>query len=434
MKTSVIVLTWNGTAHVEPCLNALLGQDPPASEVIVVDNASTDGTADLVARRFPSVQLIRNRRNLGFAAGNNVGLEAATGNLLVLLNQDTRVHPGFLAGLAAAFDDPTVGLAGCKLLYPDGTIQHAGAHVRGPRGETEHHGHLEPDDGRFDAKTDSEFVTGAALGISRQALAEIGPLDEAFAPAYYEDVDWCFRARNAGWRVVYVPEAVVTHYEGASADRSAYAHVLSVNRGRVRFLLKHWPLDRLLNEFGPAEEAWVAALPRSTWLMAARGAYLQVLLDMREILAFRSSSPPEAEALVGLLIDLRAVAMASLESDSREHPDLPIPSPSSGPSATAREQQEVQPGQQPPTRPSAGTRLAARVHRLWTGLRYIDVLPDLVEQVQQQGELIGWLSRRSDRLDVRSVEQARDIAQNIRELDALASRFVESQRAEHEED
>jgi GT2 family glycosyltransferase len=433
MKTSVIVLTWNGAAHVEPCLKALLVQEPAAAEVIVVDNASTDCTPDLVASQFPGVRLIRNDRNLGFSAGNNVGLRAATGDLLVLLNQDTRVHPGFLAGLAAAFDDPTVGLAGCKLLYPDGTIQHAGAHVLSPRGETEHVGCFELDDGRFGTKTDPEFVTGAAIGISRQALADIGPLDEGFAPAYYEDVDWCFRARNAGWRVVYVPEAVVTHREGASADRSGYPHVLSVNHGRVRFLLKHWTLDRLLNEFGPAEAAWVAALPRVTWLMAARGAYLQALLDIRGILAFRNSSPHEAEALVGLLSELRLAAMASLEAGSREQAEPPIPS-SPHSAGAGIEQEPTMPGERPPTQPSAWTRLTRRLCRLWVGLRYVDVLPDLVEQVQQQGELIGWLSRRSDRIDVRSVEQARDIAQNIRELDALASKFVESQRAEHEED
>ena len=97
MKASVIVLSWNGMDYLEDCLKAVLSQDYAGFEVIVVDNGSTDGSADLVAERFPQVQLIRNERNLGFAAGNNVGLQAATGDVLILLNQDTVVQPGWLA-------------------------------------------------------------------------------------------------------------------------------------------------------------------------------------------------------------------------------------------------------------------------------------------------------------------------------------------------
>lgn len=457
MNVSAIVLTWNGADYVAPCLSALLAQDPPPVEVIVVDNASTDGTPDLVAGRFPGVRLIRNKRNLGFAAGNNVGLRAATGDLLLLLNQDTEVHPGLLAALARAFDDPAVGLAGCKLLYPDGTIQHAGGYFDGPCGITEHVGIHQADDGRFDEQTEPEFVTGAALGIRREALVQIGPLDEGFAPAYYEDVDWCFRARAAGWRVVYAPQAVVTHHEGASADRSSYDHILSVNHGRLRFVLKHWPLDRLLGEFGPAEAAWVADLPRVTWLMAARGAYLRALLDLPGILAFRGSSEAEASALADLLAHLRASALVSLEALS-EAPSLAGVESSAPPRAPDSAASE--PETQPP-RPLSGLgRLAAKLRRLWAGLRYLDVLPDLVGHVQRHegtlarheatlaqlgqsqahhGELIGWVSRRVDGLEVRSAEQgavlagqARDVAQNIRELTAIAERLAELQRRDAE--
>jgi GT2 family glycosyltransferase len=422
MKVSVIVLTWNGVDYVEACLEAVLAQAPPPFEVIVVDNASTDGTPDLVTERFPGVQLIRNSRNLGFAAGNNVGLRAATGEVLVLLNQDTLVHPGLLSALAEAFEKPPVGLAGCKLLYPDGTIQHAGGYLHGPRGETEHVGRLEADDGRFDAQTDPEFVTGAAIGISRQALAHIGLLDEGFSPAYYEDVDWCFRARAAGWRVVYVPNAVATHYEGASADHVSYSHIMSGNYGRVRFLLKHWPLDRLLDEFGPAEADWVAALPRVTWLMAARGAYLRAWLDLPGILAFRSRSNTEAQALTGLLAGLRAAAITSLETETN--------GAAQGDDAAAL--QQIAPGQVPSSPPSSPPSLGDRLHRLWTGFRYLDVLPDLVGlvgHVQHNSELIGWVSGRVDRLDLRLTEQARDVAQNIRELNALAEHLAGVERS-----
>lgn len=130
---SAIVLSWNGKKYIADCLDALLAQDYAHLELLVVDNGSTDGTPELVAEQYPLVTLIRNGRNLGFAPGNNIGLRAATGDLLVLLNQDTRVQPGCLAALAATFADPSIGVAGCKLLYPDGTIQHAGGYLYGSR-------------------------------------------------------------------------------------------------------------------------------------------------------------------------------------------------------------------------------------------------------------------------------------------------------------
>lgn len=423
MKISVIMLTWNGATFIGPCLQALLAQDPPASEVIVVDNASADGTPDLVAERFPDVCLIRNSRNLGFSAGNNVGLRAATGDLLVLLNQDTEVHPGFLRALAATFDDPTVGVAGCKLLYPDGTVQHAGGYLYGPRGETGHTGRSIPDDGSFDAPTEPDFVTAAALGISRTCLARISFLDEGFGQAYYEDVDWCYRARAAGWRVVYVPDAVVTHHESTTADRESHRHKMNLNHGRVRFLFKHWPAARLLDEFGPAEVAWVTAMPRITELMAARGAYLSVLLDLPGILAFRASSATEAQALSSLVTDLRAAALVSLETLTAAEAPGPVPaSPApqaTHPTVTAREAQQPPLEQAPLRSASSLSRLWARLHRLWTGLRYLDVLPDLVRQVQQHEDSLARQRHLQQQQGQTIQGQARDVAQNIRELTAI---------------
>ena len=456
MKISVIVLTWNGKAYVVKCLEALLAQDCPAFEVLVVDKGSVDGTPELVAERFPNIRLIRNLRNLGFAAGNNIGLRAAMGDILVLLNQDTEVHSGFLTALAAAFDEPGVGLAGCKLLYPDGTIQHASGFLYGPRGETEHIGRSLPDDGRFDERAEPEFVTAAALGISRNCLARIGLLDEAFDPAYYEDVDWCYRTRAAGFRVVYTPEAVVTHHESATADRTSHQHKMNLNHGRVRFLLKHWPMDRLLEEFGPAEARWVAAMPRITELMAARGAYLRVLLDLPRIAAFRSSSRTETEALAHLLADLRAAALASLqtlyETQALAPPASELP-PIPEPVANGMEKQA--PSEQPAMdRASGQSRLGARLRRLWAALRHLDVLPDVVRHLQehdrtiarqgqvqtQQGELIGQVSRRVDILDAHSAKQgdvlsglARDVAQNIRELSAIAEELASVEASNDEE-
>ncbi len=232
----------------------------------------------------------------------------------MLLNVDTQVHAGWLAALADAFDDPSIGIAGCKLLYPDGSIQHAGGFVYGPRGEAEHLGRYAPDDGRFDKLADVEYATGAALAIRRTVLDQIGLLDEGFSPIYYEDIDWCYRVRAAGWRVVYVPQAVVTHYESTAIPAETHERDFAVHQGRLRFLFKHRPLDWLLGEFGPAEMAWVKTMDRSERLMAVRHAYLATLLALPGILAFREKSrhAPRGRCLAGLLADLRAAAMAEL--------------------------------------------------------------------------------------------------------------------------
>ncbi len=436
---SVIVLTWNGLHYLEDCLSSLLAQDYPAFEVIVVDNGSTDGTPEWMAEHFPDVRFIRNERNLGFAGGNNAGLRAARGDLLVLLNNDTEVHPGWLAALADTCADPAVGVAGCKLLYPDGTIQHAGGFIYGPRGEAQHVGRFAEDKGQFDQLAEVDFVTGAALAISRAALQEIGPLDEGFSPIYYEDVDWCYRARAAGYRVVYQPAAVVTHHESKATTLESHRHKFILNHGRVRFLFKHRPLEQLLDEFGPAELAWIRSLDRTEETMGARRAYLVTLLVLPGILAFRGGSEAEAEALAGLLADLRAGAVASLEA----LPDSPALAPPQRQPPPERAVAEAEPVAK--VQPEAGRGFRAKLRRLGRALRYLDVLPDLVGHVRQhdrtferQGqileeheELLAWLSSHLDRLEGGMGEQgrilqgqARDVAENIRELTALAERLA----------
>lgn len=499
-KASVIVLAWNGMAYLDACLSAVLAQGYPAFEVIVVDNGSTDGSADFVAQCYPQVQLIRNERNLGFAAGNNVGLRAATGDVLVLLNQDTVVRQGWLEALVDTFQDPSVGIAGCKALYPDGSIQHAGGFIYGPRAETDHIGRHEPDDGRFDQMRDADFVTGAALAISRTALKRVGLLDEGFYPAYYEDVDWCYTVREAGFRVVYVPVARLIHYESQMAQRESHEHKYALHRGRLRFVFKHWTLERLEGEFVPAERAWAAHLERTVELMAARRAYLSTVLALPDILAFRQSSEEEADALVGLLTDLRAAAMSGLADLQANRSLAPVPheppplrhssraEPEAEREADQGEKQEIDqeadwPGARLPAKLEAGREIreppfASRVpivgglivalRRLWSSVAvrwyvrpliqqqnifnaqvvgYLKALQDRLGQhdyilarhgqaLEQHGELIGWVSRRTDQLEQRSTEhgrllqgQLRDVEENIREINELAERLAALTRA-----
>ncbi len=320
MKTSVIILAWNGINYLGHCLDAVVSQGYADLQIIVVDNGSTDGSADFVAEHYPQVRLIRNERNLGFAAGNNVGLRAAAGDALVLLNQDTVVHAGWLAALVNALRDPSIGMVGCKLLYPDGTIQHAGACLKDVRGGSEHIGRHEPDRGQYEQPRDIDFVTGASVALTRSTLAKVGMLDEGFGPAYHEDADWCYRVRAAGLRVVYWPAAVVTHYESTSSQTDSYAHQAIYHYGRLRLLFKHKPLDWLTQEFAPAEQAGIQQMGRVTEVMAIRAACMRLLLSLPEIVTFRLQpvgndweqiSRQEWEALSTLVMGLREACVQS---------------------------------------------------------------------------------------------------------------------------
>lgn len=260
MKTvSVIVPLWNGEAWIRACLAALAGQSeaaPFAVEVVVVDNHSTDDSAGIVEREFPWARLLRNRRNLGFAGGCNVGLAAATGDPLVLLNQDTVVQPGWLVGLVAALEKGGAGVAGSLALLADGQrVQHAGGEVAWPLGVARHRGYGERLTPAWQQPGPVPFVTGASLALRREVLDAIGPMDQGFWPGYYEDVDFCRRAREAGYSVHYAPDSILIHAEGGSFSAGPYSRWAQL-RGRLRFCLKHLPAPRFVEEFLPAEAAY----------------------------------------------------------------------------------------------------------------------------------------------------------------------------------
>lgn len=251
-RLSVIIPTWNGAALLPDCLDALAAESADIHEIIAVDNGSTDGSAELIADRYAHVHLFRNAQNLGFAQACNTGMRAATGDVLVLLNQDTRVESGWAAALQTAFGRSDAGIIGCKILSAaDRSLQHAGGHVHESLGIPFHYGKAAADPGAWAVPCEVEYVTGAAMAIRRRVVEQIGGLDERFFPAYYEDVDLCFRARAAGFRILYWPDAVVLHYESTSTP--SQTRWFYFQRGRIRFILKHWPLARLVADFAAAE-------------------------------------------------------------------------------------------------------------------------------------------------------------------------------------
>lgn len=252
---SVVIVTYNSSQDIAACLAALQEVDYPRLEVIVVDNASSDGTADLVAASFPAARLVRSRANLGFAGGNNRGFTLCRGEIVLVLNPDVRLYPAAPAAFAAAFAaDATMGVAGAKLLYPDGkTIQHAGAVVDLPLATTHHRGDGEQDSGQYDQPAAAEFVTGAALALRRSVIADLGGFDSGFYPAYYEDADLCYRARAAGWQVMYTPQAVGLHRTASTIAPASEAYYGFLHANRVRFALKHLSTRQLVSGFLPAE-------------------------------------------------------------------------------------------------------------------------------------------------------------------------------------
>ncbi len=314
---SLIIPAWNGVTWIADCLRSIEPQCRPGDEVIVVDNGSTDGTPDLVARDFPQARLIRLERNLGFAGGVNRGLEAARGDVLVLINQDVTLREGCLDALRRRLDESGAGIVGCKLLYPDGrTIQHAGGILHYPRAEADHRGYRQLDDGSWDTPADVDYVTGALFAFDRTVLNAVGLFDEGFYPAYYEEVDYCFRARAAGIAVIYEPAAVAVHHESQSLDMGSPAYRRAMQRGRLRFILKNYPLEGIATDFFPAEEAYLAGVPPSFASEALAAAYFDALFRLPDL--SRTVFPLKTDE--ARLTDAIAVGLAELYVRARHLP------------------------------------------------------------------------------------------------------------------
>lgn len=261
MDLSVCIVNWNTREDLARCLTSLVGRSWDIEyEVWVVDNASQDSSGDLVRTRFPTVNLVVNAENRGFAAANNQAIQQSQGRYILLLNPDTIVHEGALNQLVWFLDThPAVGIAGLKLLNPDGSLQYScrtfptwGAVLfRGTLlGRLFPHNRFTREylmqDWPHNEVRRVDWVSGAGLAVRRKMLAQIGLLDERFF-MYCEDMDLCRRAWDAGWEVVYFPEAVVTHFIGRSSDQNLGPMIVEFHRSMYRYVGKH-----LAPRYGPA--------------------------------------------------------------------------------------------------------------------------------------------------------------------------------------
>ena len=249
---SVVIVSYNTVALLARCVRSVLADVPPGTEVYIVDNASRDGSADMVRRAFPAVRIIANNDNNGFAAATNQALRQARGRYVMLLNPDAELRRGALPRVVDFLDArPAVGVAGARLIYQDGRFQHSAFRFPSlPMAFLE----FFPINHRLtNSRVNGRFPTadyhrvfaidhplGACMTVRRAALPEVGLLDESFF-LYCEEVDWCWRFKQAGWHVVHCPEVLAIHHEGQSTRQRRGEMLVQLYRSRYRLYAKHRP-------------------------------------------------------------------------------------------------------------------------------------------------------------------------------------------------
>lgn len=246
---SVVVVNWNGAAFLEECLFSLARQSYPRTEIIVVDNGSTDGSVDLVKRKYGGrVTLIESPTNLGFAGGNNLAIRAAKGDYVALLNNDASADPGWIEALVrTAESDDRIGMCASKIYIrrTNRVLDSAGL-VVSRDGIARGRGRLEIDRKEFSVEEEVFLPSGCAALYRRSMLEEIGLFDEDFF-VYCEDTDLGLRGRIAGWTCRYVPNAIVFHaYSGSVSPYSPFK-AFQVERNRIWIIVKYFP-PRLILE------------------------------------------------------------------------------------------------------------------------------------------------------------------------------------------
>jgi N-acetylglucosaminyl-diphospho-decaprenol L-rhamnosyltransferase len=267
MDLSIVIVSWNVQELLQRCLLSLsrggatvaptpaVAQPELTYEVIVVDCASSDGSAEMVQGEFPWVRLIASDENLGYARGNNLGLAKATGHYLLILNPDTEIVDDALATMTRYLDaHPSVGALGPQLRFPDGTLQSSRRrfpspvtafcestllHQWFPNNRAARHYHLA--DRPADVTQAVDWLVGAALMVRREAWQQVGPLDEGFF-MYFEELDWCRRCRAAGWEIHYLPAAQIIHYEGKSSEQVLAARTIRFQSSKIRYYRKYYGL------------------------------------------------------------------------------------------------------------------------------------------------------------------------------------------------
>jgi len=250
---SVVIVSWNTCQLTLDCVRSLeSSRNSLSTEIIVVDNASSDGTVEQLRRQFPHVNVIENRENLGFARGNNVGLKICTGKYVALINSDVVVPQGCLEKMLSFMEENArIGMLGPKMILRDGSIGKSvyasptvwnwfcnGLGLSSLFKHSKLFANFELADFDYNKTQDVDMLTGWFWLVRSTALQEVGVLDDQFF-MYGEDIDWPSRFRKAGWRVTYCSEAEAIHYCGASSDRAPTRFYVEMNRANLQYFRKH---------------------------------------------------------------------------------------------------------------------------------------------------------------------------------------------------
>jgi N-acetylglucosaminyl-diphospho-decaprenol L-rhamnosyltransferase len=288
MDLSIVTVSYNTRELLRGCLASVFSTPGFALqyEVIVVDNASSDGSAAMVRDDFHQVRLLANAENVGFAAGSNQGIRASSGRYVILLNPDTTTAPGSLEKMVALMErQREVGVVGPKLLYPDGRFQHSAFTFPTlpmifldffPLNHRLVNSRL---NGRYPLALYEkgqpfpiDHPLGAALMVRRPVLEQVGLLDERFF-MYCEEIDWCLRIKRAGWEIVCDPGAEICHYVGRSTSQFREKMYVELHRSRYRLYEKHY------SAFFRRAARWLVALGVAYMSLRARWAHLRGDLD-----------------------------------------------------------------------------------------------------------------------------------------------------------
>ena len=247
-RVSIILVLWNQAGLTLRCLRSLEAETDLPFEVILIDNASTDRTSELL-ERIDNVRLISHDKNIGFLKAVNRGLEAVRSGHVLLLNNDAVVRPGSIAAAVEAMEaDGDVGAVGGPIILPDGTLQEAGSIIWAD-GDCLGYGRGDdPSDGAYNFRREVDYCSGAFLLIREGVFQRLGGFDPDFAPAYYEETDLCMRIRHAGMKVIFEPRAVIDHFEFGSSENTERAIELQ-KINRQKFLRKH--SSQLRNHLSP---------------------------------------------------------------------------------------------------------------------------------------------------------------------------------------
>lgn len=267
INVSIILVNWNGKNDTLACLGSLHASTHQRinASTIVVDNGSTDDSVIAIHRKFPDVEVIENRTNLGFAGGNNVGIRRAfesRADYVWLLNNDTIVDKNALVMLVDAMKGDRVGVTGSKIYFAPRREYHKERYIKEDRGHVlwyaggvidwknmyaAHRGVDEVDRGQYDRTEETPFVTGCSMMVKKEAVNAVGMLDEKLF-MYFEDVDLCLRAKYRGWRCVYVPGSIVWHVNAGSSGRpGSRLHEYYQTRNRLIMGMRYAPIRTKLS-------------------------------------------------------------------------------------------------------------------------------------------------------------------------------------------